>query len=200
MFLKDVIGGVEHYSTYHFGDLGPVYGKQWRDLGGVDQIKEVVEKLRNNPDDRRIMFTAWNVDEIKYMALPPCHYSCQFYTKKLENGKRELSCLWNQRSVDSLLGLPFNILSYAILTHIIAQCCDMEVGELIFNGGDVHVYENQILDYNITQKLHNPHMYALPKLVLNPEKKEIDDFTYEDIKIEGYKSYPKISYELSVGL
>ena len=200
MFLKDIIGGVEHYSTYHFGDLGPVYGKQWRNWGGVDQIKEVVEKLRNNPDDRRIMFTAWNVDEIKQMALPPCHYSCQFYTKKLENGKRELSCLWNQRSVDSLLGLPFNILSYAILTHIIAQCCDMEVGELIFNGGDVHVYENQIIDYNLTQKLHNPHMYALPKLELNPEKKEVDDFTYDDIKIVGYKSYPKISYELSVGL
>ena len=198
---------------YQFGDLGPVYGHQWRHWGehyysrkmsysggGIDQIKEVVDKLRNNPDDRRIMFTAWNVGEINDMALPPCHYGCQFYTKKLENGKRELSCLWNQRSVDSLLGLPFNILSYAILTHIIAQCADMEVGELIFNGGDVHVYENQIEEYERSQKNNNPHMYALPKLVLNPEKKEVDDFTYDDIKIEGYKSFPKVNYLLSVGL
>lgn len=192
--------GDENYTFYRWGNLGPVYGKQWRNWGGVDQIKEVVEKLRTNPDDRRIMFTAWNVDEIKDMALPPCHYSCQFYTKKLENGKRELSCLWNQRSVDSLLGLPFNILSYAILTHIIAQCADMEVGELIFNGGDVHVYENQIEEYERSQKNNNPHMYALPTLVLNPEKKEVDDFTYEDIKIVGYKSFPKVNYPLSVGL
>ena len=185
---------------YQFGDLGPVYGEQWRNFGGVDQVKEVIDKLRKNPDDRRIMISAWNVGEIKDMALPPCHYSCQFYTKKLENGKRELSCLWNQRSVDTLLGLPFNILSYAILTHIIAQCAGMEVGELIFNGGDVHVYENQIETYVSEQRSNNPHMYGLPKLVLNPEKKEIDDFTYEDIKIVGYKSYPKVNYPLSVGL
>ena len=186
--------------VYKFGDLGPVYGKQWRNFGGVDQVKEVIEKLRNNPDDRRIMISAWNVGEIKDMALPPCHYTCQFYTKKLPNGKRELSCMWNQRSVDSLLGLPFNILSYAVLTHIIAQCADMEVGELIFNGGDVHVYENQIEEYERSQKNNNPHMYALPTIVLNSEKKEIDDFKYEDIKIEGYKSYPTVKYPLSVGL
>jgi thymidylate synthase len=186
--------------VYKFGDLGPVYGHQWRNWLGVDQVKEVVEKLRNNPDDRRIMISAWNVGEIKDMALPPCHYTCQFYTKKLPNGKRELSCMWQQRSVDTLLGLPFNILSYAILTHIIAQCVDMEVGELIFSGGDVHVYENQIEEYERSQKNNNPHMYALPTLVLNPEKKEIDDFKYEDIKIEGYKSYPTVKYPLSVGL
>lgn len=196
---------------YQFGDLGPVYGHQWRHWGahyysvrlyggGFDQVQDVIEKLRNNPDDRRIMISAWNVGDIGNMALPPCHYGCQFYAKKLENGKRELSCIWNQRSVDSLLGLPFNILSYAILTHIIAQCCDMEVGELIFNGGDVHVYENQIEEYERSQKNNNPHMYALPTLKLNPEKKEIDDFKYEDVKIEGYESYPKISYPLSVGL
>lgn len=187
-------------SVYKFGDLGPVYGHQWRNWRGVDQVKEVIKKLRNNPDDRRIMISAWNVDEIKDMALPPCHYACQFYTKKLPNGKRELSCMWQQRSCDVLLGSPFNILSYSILTHIVAQCCDMEVGELIFNGGDVHVYENQIEEYERSQKNNNPHMYALPTLVLNPEKKEIDDFTYEDIKIVGYKSYPKVNYPLSVGL
>lgn len=198
---------------YRYGDLGSVYGKQWRNFGGVDQIKEVIEKLRNNPDDRRIMISAWNVGEIKDMALPPCHYCCQFYTKKLENGKRELSCMWNQRSVDTLLGLPFNILSYAILTHIIAQCADMEVGELIFNGGDVHVYENQIEEYERSQKNNNPHMYALPKLIIKPmiigrsdseittvDKTDIDSFEYSDFEIVGYKSYPTVKYPLSVGL
>jgi len=185
---------------YRFGDLGPVYGKQWRNFGGVDQIKEVIEKLRNNPDDRRIMLSAWNVGEIKDMALPPCHYTCQFYTKKLSNGKRELSCMFQMRSNDVILGLPFNILSYSILTHMIAQCCDMEVGELIFSGGDVHVYENQIEEYERSQKNNNPHMYSLPTLLLNPDIKEIDDFKYEDIKIEGYRSYPSVKYPLSVGL
>lgn len=195
---------------YHFGDLGPVYGHQWRHWGahfysirqyggGIDQVQNVINTLRNNPDDRRIMLSAWNISDMANMALPPCHYCCQFYVKKLENGKRELSCLWNQRSVDVGCGLPFNIMSYAVLTQIIAQCCDMEVGELIFNGGDVHVYENHIGP--LTEQLQrNPHMYALPKLVLNPEKKEIDDFTYEDIKIVGYESYPKITYPLNVGL
>ena len=236
-------------SVYHYGDLGPVYGKQWRDWGGkhtdwdstvinekgVDQVKEVIEKLKTNPDDRRIMISAWNVGEIKDMALPPCHYCCQFYTKKMTFKEREqyvvdhyadgsvvwypddeersskifdnagvptrkLSCMWNQRSVDILLGLPFNILSYSILTNIIAHCVNMDVDELIFNGGDVHVYENQIEEYERSQKNNNPHMYALPTIVLNLEKKEIDDFKYEDIKIEGYKSYPTVKYPLSVGL
>ena len=231
-FLKHVlIGDVWHFfadKSYRFGDLGPVYGKQWRNFGGVDQVKEVIEKLRNNPDDRRIMLSAWNVGEIKDMALPPCHYCCQFYTSKMTFDERmvwhdnkygqvdyvvtdekmdelgvptrKLSCMWQQRSVDSILGLPFNILSYSILTHIIAQCVNMVPDELIFNGGDVHVYENQIEEYERSQKNNNPHMYALPTLVLNPEKKEIDDFKYEDIKIEGYKSYPAVKYPLSVGL
>lgn len=193
----------EHFpviQSYTFGDLGPVYGKQWRNWGGVDQIKEVIEKLRNNPDDRRIMISAWNVDEIGKMALPPCHYSCQFYTKKLDNGKRELSCMFQMRSNDAILGLPFNILSYSILTHMIAQCCNMEVGELIFSGGDVHVYENQVEIYEKEQKDRNPHMYALPTLVLNPDVTEIDDFKYEDIKIEDYRFYPSVKYPLSVGL
>ena len=184
---------------YQFGDLGPVYGHQWRNWNGIDQVKELIDKLRNNPDDRRLIISAWNVSEIPDMALPPCHYSCQFYTKKLENGKRELSCMWNQRSVDCGLGLSFNILSYSILTHMVAQCCDMEVGELIFSGGDVHVYKNHIEPLK-EQLTRNPHMYALPTLKLNPTITEIDDFTYEDIKIEGYKSYPVIKMPLSVGL
>lgn len=186
--------------VYKFGDLGPVYGHQWRNWNGVDQVKEVIEKLRNNPDDRRIMISAWNVGEIKDMALPPCHYTCQFYTKKLENGKREISCMFQMRSNDICCGLPFNIMSYGVLTHMIAQCCDMEVGELIFSGGDVHIYENQVEIYEKEQKNRNPHMYSLPTLLLNPDIKEIDDFKYEDIKIEGYKSYPTVKYPLSVGL
>lgn len=195
----DGLYNMDKKSSYYYGDLGPVYGRQWRNWNGIDQVKEVIEKLRNNPDDRRIMISAWNVGEIKDMALPPCHYTCQFYTKELENGKRELSCMWNQRSVDCGLGLSFNILSYAILTHMVAQCCDMEVGELIFSGGDVHVYENHIEPLK-EQLTRNPHMYALPTLKLNPTITEIDDFTYEDIKIEGYKSYPTIKMPLSVGL
>lgn len=225
----------ENYTYYKYGDLGPVYGKQWRNFGGVDQVKEVIEKLRNNPDDRRIMISAWNVGEIKDMALPPCHYCCQFYTKKMSFKEREqyivdhyvdgsvvwypddeersnkifdnagvptrkLSCMFHMRSNDVILGLPFNILSYGILTHMVAQCCNMDVDELIFNGGDVHIYENQIEIYEKEQKDRNPHMYSLPTLLLNPDIKEIDDFKYEDIKIEGYKSYPIVKYPLSVGL
>ena len=225
---------------YQFGDLGPVYGHQWRNWNGIDQVKELIDKLRNNPDDRRLMISAWNVSAIPDMALPPCHYSCQFYTKKMtfkereqyvidhyadgtvvyypndiersnkifDNAgvpKRKLSCMWNQRSVDSLLGLPFNILSYAILTHIIAACANMDVDELIFSGGDVHVYKNQINAYVAEQKERNPHLYGLPKLVLNYKTDnnfyaDIDNFKYEDIKIEGYKSYPAIKIPLSVGL
>lgn len=237
---------------YTFGDLGPVYGWQWTkwgsyyyyknekdwDNGGVNQVKELIDKLRNNPDDRRLMISAWNVAEIPNMALPPCHYCCQFYTKEMtykereqyftdhydgitwypddeersskifDNAgvpKRKLSCMWQQRSVDTLLGLPFNILSYAILTHIIAACANMDVDELIFTGGDVHVYKNQIDAYLAEQKERNPHLYGLPKLVLNYETDEnfyanIDNFKYEDIKIEGYESYPTVKYPLSVGL
>lgn len=221
---------------YQFGDLGPVYGHQWRNWNGIDQVKELIDKLRNNPDDRRLMISAWNVSEIPDMALPPCHYSCQFYTKKMtikerkqwaiDNRiefehydcysnpsdeeivemfdkagvpKRKLSCMWNQRSVDCGLGWSFNLLSYSVLTHMIAQCVNMDVDEVIFSGGDVHVYKNHIEPLK-EQLTRNPHLYALPTLWLNPEKKNIDDFTYEDIKIIGYKSYPAIKMPLNVGL
>lgn len=220
---------------YQFGDLGPVYGKQWRNFGGVDQVKEAIEKLRNNPDDRRIMISAWNVGEIKYMALPPCHYCCQFYTKKMTFKEREqyvadnyadgsvvwypddeersskifdnagvptrkLSCMFHMRSNDICCGAPFNWMSYGILTHMIAQCANMDVDELIFECGDTHIYENHIKIFEEEQAIRNSHMYSLPKLWLNPEITNIDDFTYEDIKIEGYKSYPTVKYPLNVGL
>lgn len=211
---------------YCFGDLGPVYGKQWTDWGGHDQIQEVIDKLRNNPDDRRLLVSAWNVEDIPSMALPPCHYSFQFYTRKMTWNerfewaslhiddatkknvelldewipKRKLSCMWNQRSVDTLLGLPFNILSYSILTNMVAQCCNMDVDELIFNGGDCHVYENQIETYEKEQKERCPHKYGLPTLTLNSKIRDIKKFKFEDFAINGYESYPSIKYPLSVGL
>ena len=230
---------------YSFGDLDKVYGYQWTNWGGHNQITELIETLKKNPDDRRMIISAWNVGDIPDMALPPCHYCCQFYTKKMteverwnyfekyllkeedtegncnlcvsrgENyasgslvsyldkmnvPSRKLSCMWHQRSCDSLLGIPFNIMSYAVFTHMIAQCVNMDVDELIFDGGDVHVYENQIETYLSTQKLNHPKLYSLPTLVLNKDIKNISDFTYDDIKIEGYQSYSKISYPLSVGL
>ena len=220
--------------NYKYGDLGPVYGAQWTNWNGtINQINNVIETLKNNPDDRRIMISAWNPFDIPNMALPPCHYGCQFYTTEMTleerinyykericNGedsginyyeyddeffdkcnvpKRKLSCMWNQRSVDFPLGLGFNILSYALLTHMIAQCVNMDVNELIFNGGDCHIYENQITQFR-EQLLRNPYKYALPKLNLNKNITNINDFTYDDIKIEGYKSYPTIKIPLSVGL
>ena len=226
---EDVLYDLNGNEIYRLGDLGPVYGAQWTNFGGsVNQVADVIHKLKTNPDDRRIMISAWNPAEIPSMALPPCHYGCQFYTKEMtfderktwyiqnissvnldkvdedclnEHNvpKRKLSCLWNQRSVDTLLGLPFNILSYAILTHIIAQCTNMTVDELIFNGGDCHIYENQVKAFN-EQANRNPIKYALPHLKLNPDIKNIEDFKYDDIKIVGYESYPTIKYPLSVGL
>ena len=224
-------------SRYHYGDLGPVYGAQWVKWGGVNQIEKLIDTLKNNPDDRRMIISAWNVDEIPNMALPPCHYCCQFYTKKMtiedrkqyfienllndenkyvyENTKlsemesffnemnvptRKLSCMWNQRSVDCGLGLGFNIMSYGLLTHMIAQCVNMDVDELIFNGGDVHIYENHIQTFLDTQNKRNAHRYALPKLYLNKDVKNIGDFKYEDFTIKGYESYPTVKYELNVGL
>lgn len=217
-------------SPYTYGDLGPVYGHQWRNWGGVDQIKNVIETLKTNPDDRRILLSAWNVTCVPLMALPPCHYCCQFYTQKLshqerldwlykndpgynpnfegytekfldQNGvpTRKLSCMFHMRSNDVGCGTPFNWASYAILTHIVAHCTNMDVGDLISTIGDAHIYLNHV-DGLKEQMRRNPHLYALPTLWLNPKKKNIDDFTFDDIKIEGYKSYPHIKLELNVGL
>lgn len=216
-------------SAYHYGDLGPVYGAQWVKWDKVSQIEKLIETLKNNPDDRRMIISAWNVDEIPNMALPPCHYCCQFYTKKMtlderltyakennfivneENSNndyldsiniptRKLSCMWNMRSNDVCCGLPFNIMSYALLTHMVAQCVNMDVDELIFNGGDVHIYENHIETFKNEQNIRHPKRYALPTLKLNKQIKNINDFKYEDFTIEGYKSYPSVKYELNVGL
>lgn len=185
---------------YTYGDLGPVYGKQWRSFGisNTDQIQNIINTLKTNPDDRRMLCIAFNPDVLDKVALPPCHVMFQFYTKPLENGKRELSLLWTQRSVDSLLGLPINILSYSILLSMIAQVVDMEVGELICSLGDTHIYLNQMEGLQ-EQLSHDPYKYDLPKLELKKEIKDINQFTIDDIKIIGYESYPKIYFPLSVG-
>ena len=177
------------------GDLGPVYGKQWRAWQGADgkitdQISQLIHQIKNTPDSRRMLVSAWNVGEVEQMALPPCHIVFQFY---VANGK--LSCQLYQRSADVFLGVPFNIASYALLTAMIAQVCGLEPGEFIHTLGDAHLYSNH-LDQARLQLSRTP--YESPKLVLNSEIKDIFDFTYEDIKIENYVSHPHIKAEVAV--
>jgi thymidylate synthase len=177
------------------GDLGPVYGKQWRAWQGADgkitdQISQLIHQIKNTPDSRRMLVSAWNVGEVEQMALPPCHIVFQFYV-----ANNKLSCQLYQRSADVFLGVPFNIASYALLTEMIAQVCGLEAGEFIHTLGDAHLYLNH-LDQARLQLSRMP--YELPKLVLNPEVKDIFDFTYEDIKIENYVSHPHIKAEVAV--
>ncbi len=177
------------------GELGPVYGKQWRNWEGkdgrrVDQIERLVEDLRRNPDSRRLMVSAWNPAEIEEMALPPCHYGFQCYVA----GGR-LSLMWQQRSVDSFLGLPFNIASYALLTHLLAEQADLEVGELIFTGGDCHLYLNH-LDQVREQLSRAPH--PLPRLILHRRPASIFDYRYEDVEVVDYRHHPAIKAPVAV--
>ncbi len=177
------------------GNLGPVYGKQWRswqttDGRSIDQISNVIEQIKKNPDSRRLLVVAFNPGEIDKMALPPCHAFFQFY---VANGK--LSCQLYQRSADVFLGVPFNIASYALLTHMVAQVCNLKVGEFIHTLGDAHLYSNHIEQTNL---LLQREPKALPKLVLNPEIKNIFDFKFEDIQIVGYDSHPAIKAEVAV--
>lgn len=181
------------------GNLGPVYGKQWRDwevchvdgqVTHFDQIKNVISRIKTNPDDRRLIVSAWNVGDVGKMALPPCHLLFQFY---VANSK--LSCQLYQRSADVFLGVPFNIASYALLTHMVAQVCGLGVGDFVLTFGDVHIYKNHFSQVT-TQLARDP--LPLPKLELNPEIKDIDLFTYEDIKLVGYKAHPAIKAEVSV--
>ncbi|MDR2963892.1 MAG: thymidylate synthase [Bacteroidales bacterium] len=177
------------------GNLGPVYGYQWRSWpdyhgGYIDQITQLIEGLQSNPDSRRHLLSAWNVAMIDEMALPPCHILFQFY---VADGK--LSCQLYQRSADLFLGVPFNIASYALLTHMVAQVCGLAVGEFIHTFGDVHIYNNHIEQCNL-QLQRTP--TKLPTLKLNPAVKSIFDFTYEDIEIVGYEAQPHIAGEVSI--
>ncbi len=177
------------------GDLGPVYGQQWRawptaDGGVVDQIAGVIEEIRRNPDSRRLIVSAWNVGELPKMALQPCHSLFQFYV-----AKGRLSCQLYQRSGDIFLGVPFNIASYALLTHMVAQVCGLGVGDFVHTLGDAHLYNNHVEQARL-QLAREPR--PLPQLRLNPEVRSIFDFRYEDIAIEGYQPHPAIRAEVAV--
>ena len=247
---------VSDKKIYQFGDLGEIYGKQWRNYGisGKDQIANIINTLKTNPDDRRMVLNAWNPDVLDNIALPACHMFATFWTreltkeerigiwfnkhnlneeifnndkfeshsenyylfkqyfhektitadeliKKIENENiptRELSCSFTMRSNDWCCGCPYNCVSYSILTHLIAQVCNMTVGDLVYNGLDCHVYENHMDAVN-EQLARDPFKYNLPVLSLNKEITNIDDFKFEDIKILNYESYPPIKYPLNVG-
>lgn len=175
-----------------YGNLGPVYGKQWRDFNGVDQISQLIDGIKNNPFSRRHLVVAYNPGEVKDMALPPCHSLFQFYVSA--DGKK-LSCQLYQRSGDVFLGVPFNIASYSLLLAMVAQVCDLEPYEFVHTFGDVHIYLNHLDQIN-EQLSRTPR--PLPKLVLNKDVKNIFDFKYEDIKIEDYDPYPVIKGAVSV--
>jgi thymidylate synthase len=177
------------------GELGPVYGKQWRSWEGkdgktVDQISDLVKQIKSNPDSRRLIVSAWNVADLPEMALMPCHTLFQFY---VANGK--LSCQLYQRSADVFLGVPFNIASYALLTIMLAQVCDLEPGDFVHSFGDVHIYNNHLEQVKL-QLSRTP--YPLPQLKLNPAVKDLFGFRYEDFELVGYQSHPGIKAPVAV--
>ncbi len=182
------------------GELGPVYGHQWRSWpdyagGTIDQIQYVVDQLKSNPDSRRMIVSAWNVAEVNKMALPPCHTIFQFYTAPTEDGRRRLSLQLYQRSADTFLGVPFNIASYALLLQMMAQVCDMVPGDFIHTTGDTHLYLNHLEQARL-QLTREPR--PLPTMKINPDVKSIVDFHYEDFLLEGYDPHPHIKAEVSV--
>lgn len=177
------------------GNLGPVYGKQWRSWQGasgevIDQISNVIQEIKSNPDSRRLIVSAWNVGELKRMALAPCHAFFQFY---VNDGK--LSCQLYQRSADVFLGVPFNIASYALLTMMMAQVCDLQLGDFVHTFGDVHIYLNHLDQVNLQlSRAPNP----LPKMKINPAIKSIFDFEYSDFELIGYDAHPGIKAPVAV--
>ncbi|MFT3844797.1 MAG: thymidylate synthase [Lacibacter sp.] len=177
------------------GELGPVYGKQWRSWEGangvvVDQVKDLIEQIKKNPDSRRLIISAWNVADLPKMALMPCHTIFQFY---VADGK--LSCQLYQRSADVFLGVPFNIASYALLTMMIAQVCDLKLGDFVHTFGDVHIYSNHMEQVNL-QLSRTP--YPLPVMKINPAVKDIFGFTFEDFTLENYECHPSIKAPVAV--
>ncbi len=194
-YLKDNGVGIWDEWADENGDLGPVYGKQWRtweapDGRTIDQLKEVIETLKKSPDSRRIIVSAWNVGDLSKMALMPCHALFQFYV-----ADNKLSCQLYQRSADVFLGVPFNIASYALLTMMIAQVCDLELGDFVWTGGDTHLYSNHLeqVDTQLSRELR-----ALPTMKINPEVKDIFGFKYEDFTLENYNPHPGIKAPVAV--
>lgn len=193
-YLKD--NGVSIWNEWadENGDLGPVYGAQWRSWQAtgktIDQITDVIEQIKQNPDSRRLIVSAWNVGELDKMALMPCHAFFQFY---VADGK--LSCQLYQRSADIFLGVPFNIASYSLLMMMIAQVCDLEVGDFVHTFGDAHIYLNHLEQVD-TQLSREP--YPLPQMKLNPDVKDIFSFNYEDFELSNYQAHPKITAPIAV--
>ncbi|QQR98180.1 MAG: thymidylate synthase [Sphingobacteriales bacterium] len=185
----------DHDFAIKYGELGPVYGKQWRhwkDENGIeiDQLSNLIEQIKRNPDSRRLIISAWNVAEIEQMTLPPCHSLFQFYV--IDN---KLSCQLYQRSADAFLGVPFNIASYALLTMMVAQVCNLELGDFVHSFGDAHIYINHIEQVEL-QLSRTP--YALPSIKINPNVTSIFDFKYDDFELINYQSHPHIKGEVAV--
>jgi thymidylate synthase len=194
-YLKDNGVGIWDEWADENGDLGPVYGHQWRSWVGADgqvhdQIKDVLNTIKTNPDSRRMIVNAWNVGDLQKMALTPCHALFQFY---VANGK--LSCQLYQRSADVFLGVPFNIASYALLTMMMAQVCGLQYGEFIHTFGDVHLYSNHVEQAKL-QLTRTP--FPLPTMKINPEVKELFDFKFEDFTLENYQSHPHIKAPVAI--
>ena len=177
------------------GDLGRIYGVQWRNWNGVDQLANLIHDIKTAPYSRRHILSAWNVRELNQMALPPCHVLAQFSVRSVPGGRDELSCQMYQRSCDMFLGGPFNIASYSLLTHMIAQVCDLAVGEFVHVLGDAHIYLNHVQQVN--EQLKREPLPA-PQLWLNPDIKDIDGFTMADIKLLNYQSHEAIQAEMAV--
>jgi thymidylate synthase len=233
MCLDDMVIKIPYTDgvEYRFGDLGPVYGVQWRQFGEkkIDQIQRIIDTLRTNPDDRRLLCVAWNANDLGDMALPPCHYGFQVYTRKLtpferlewlwehSDGdydewkapthevldelnvpRRELSLMFNMRSNDFCCGNPYNVTQYSMLAYMLCEICNMSLGEVIYVGGDVHVYENHI--EAAKEQLSRSGHDKLPTLRFRRKLNEIEDFAYDDFIIENYQADPPIKYQLNVGL
>lgn len=174
-----------------YGDLGPVYGRQWRDFGGVDQLSNLINDLKNNKSSRRLIISAWNPPLIKDMALPPCHCFMQFYV----SADNKLSCQLYQRSADIFLGVPFNIASYSLFTMMLAQVCDLELGDFVHTLGDAHIYSNHVEQVK-EQLTRRP--FPLPRMKINKDVKSIYDFSIDDFELVDYEAHPHIKGEVAI--
>ena len=190
--IDEFIEKIKHDNEFakKWGDLGPVYGKQWNNFNGINQLKKVIKEIKDNPSSRRLIVSSWNPNEIENMLLPPCHCFFQFYVDK-----NKLSCQLYQRSADLFLGVPFNISSYSLLTYMVAQACDLEPYEFIHTIGDCHIYTNHLeaIDEQLSRDVKK-----LPKIELNKNIKNLYDFKFEDIKLINYDFHPFIKAKVSV--